>query len=83
MHHGAMDMGQGMMSQADLDSLKGESGSAFDREFLSMMVQHHQGAIRMAETELSSGKNAAALALARSIQVTQQAEVASMKGLLR
>jgi uncharacterized protein (DUF305 family) len=83
MDHGSMDMGQGMMSQADMDKLKAKSGTAFDHDFLSMMMQHHDGAIAMARTELADGRNANALALAASIQVTQQAEISQMQALLQ
>lgn len=33
---------------ADMDSLAGLSGKAFDRAYLSMMIAHHQGAVNMA-----------------------------------
>ncbi|MEP6666807.1 MAG: DUF305 domain-containing protein [Nocardioidaceae bacterium] len=39
----------GMMSQADMDKLSQPSGRAFDTMWLTMMVEHHQGAIEMAK----------------------------------
>lgn len=72
----------GMMSASDMDALAGMSGAEFDKTFLTMMTEHHTGAIAMAKDELRTGQNADALALATSIQITQQAEVAEMKALL-
>lgn len=73
----------GMMSKEDMTALEAMSGAEFDETFLSMMTEHHTGAISMAKEELSKGTNADALALATAIQVTQQAEVAQMKALLK
>ncbi len=46
------------------------------------MIQHHQGAIEMAQTELGSGQNADALALAQTISETQTTEIAPMQDIL-
>lgn len=73
----------GMMSKEDMTALEGKSGAEFDKSFLAMMTEHHSGAISMAKDELAKGKNADALALAASIQVSQQAEIAQMKALLQ
>lgn len=35
----------GMMSDTDMTKLPGMKGAEFDRMWLQMMVQHHQGAI--------------------------------------
>jgi uncharacterized protein (DUF305 family) len=50
--------------------------------FLEMMIVHHQGAVRMAETELADGANPDAKALAESIKTSQTAEIATMQQLL-
>ncbi|MBW4033422.1 MAG: DUF305 domain-containing protein [Acidobacteria bacterium] len=72
----------GLMSQADMDALKNASGPDSSKLFLQQMTQHHQGAIDMANEELSSGRDAAALTLAKKIVVAQTAEIVKMKGLL-
>jgi uncharacterized protein (DUF305 family) len=72
----------GMMSTQDMASLQAAKGSEFDTMWLQMMVQHHQGAIDMANTELSQGSNTDAKALAQKIIDGQQAEITEMKGLL-
>src|SRR5258707_5041116 len=50
-----------------------------DRDFVAMMVPHHQGAIDMAEAELSYGHNEPLRGLAQEIIVTQHQEIAVMR----
>ena len=50
-----------------------------DKDFVDMMVPHHQGAIDMAALELRYGHNAKLKALAQEIVVTQQQEIAAMR----
>ncbi len=78
------DMGSmgGMMSDADMTKLSKLTGAAFDREFLTMMTAHHNGAIEMARTQLAQGQYPPAKALARNIITSQTAEIAKMKTLL-
>lgn len=54
------------------------SGDA-DKDFVAMMVPHHQGAIDMAEAELRYGHNAQLHRLAQEIIVTQRDEIAAMR----
>ncbi|GAA0371319.1 DUF305 domain-containing protein [Actinoallomurus spadix] len=79
---GGMHMGEGMMSDQDMKKLDSLSGKAFDKAFLQMMIQHHQGAITMAKTEQAQGSNADAKALAGSIITSQSAEITTMRNLL-
>ena len=72
----------GMMSDADMKGLGAASGAAFDKMFLTMMIEHHKGAIDMAKTEQTDGKFAATKALAGSIVTAQQAEIDEMGRLL-
>ena len=72
----------GMMSDADMKGLGAASGAAFDKMFLTMMIEHHKGAIDMAKTEQTDGKFAATKALAGSIVTAQQAEIDEMGKLL-
>ena len=73
-HHAGMDMSKatgdsasgvmlsgtmpGMLTPAQLDTLKMAKGRAFDWYFLTFMIQHHRGAISMVD-ELMSAKGAA------------------------
>ncbi len=50
-----------------------------DRDFVAMMVPHHQGAIDMAQLVLRHGKNEQIRRLAQEIIVTQQQEIAAMQ----
>lgn len=78
-----MDHGMpGMMSDADMEELAAASGREFDRQFLTMMIAHHEGAVTMARDELARGVNAEAKALAQQIVTTQQAEIDTMEKIL-
>jgi uncharacterized protein (DUF305 family) len=50
-----------------------------DRDFVGMMLPHHQGAVDMAKFELAHGKDPAMLKLARAIVASQNKEIAEMK----
>jgi uncharacterized protein (DUF305 family) len=50
-----------------------------DRDFVAMMVPHHQGAIDMAVAVLRYGHNEQIRRLAQEIIVTQQQEIAAMR----
>jgi hypothetical protein len=50
-----------------------------DRDFVAMMVPHHQGAIDMAVAVLRHGSNEKIRRLAQEIIVTQQEEIAAMR----
>ncbi|HWD79451.1 MAG TPA: DUF305 domain-containing protein [Kribbella sp.] len=75
-------MMSGMMSPQEMDDLSKASGSMYDRMWVTMMIKHHQGAVAMAKTEQSTGKDAAAIALAKKIQAAQTTEIATMQRLL-
>jgi len=50
-----------------------------DRDFVAMMIPHHQGAIDMAVALLRYGHNEQLRRLAQEIIVTQQQEIAAMR----
>lgn len=72
----------GVMTQQQMDALRAATGADFDRMWLEMMIEHHQGAIDMADTEIADGTNADTEKLAQSIRTTQQAEIEQMRGML-
>ncbi|MFY1574325.1 DUF305 domain-containing protein [Verrucosispora sp. WMMD703] len=83
--HGMPEMDHempGMMSEADMTRLAAASGTEFDRQFLTMMIAHHEGAVTMAEEESAQGANPDARALAQRIATTQQAEIDTMRKIL-
>ncbi|KQS64368.1 hypothetical protein ASG41_16670 [Modestobacter sp. Leaf380] len=73
----------GMMSSEDMASLESLSGVEFDRMWLEMMLEHHTGAVGMAETEIADGEDPAAIAMAEDIQASQSAEITEMEQLLQ
>jgi uncharacterized protein (DUF305 family) len=73
----------GMMSSDDMAALEKGSGEDFDRMFLTMMIEHHEGAIETAKTEEEDGAFADAIELARRIQKDQAAEIRTMEALLQ
>lgn len=50
-----------------------------DRDFVAMMVPHHQGAIDMAQLVLRYGRNRRIRRIAQEIIVTQQQEIVAMR----
>jgi uncharacterized protein (DUF305 family) len=86
MDHDMSGMGgmmmDGMMSQADMDRLETSTGTEFDRLWLELMIQHHEGAVKMSKSEVAGGKNSDAIALAQAIISSQQAEITTMESLL-
>ncbi len=79
-----MDHGMpGMMSGEDMKKLEGLKGAAFDKAFLTMMIQHHEGAITMAKEEQGAGVHEPAKQMADSIITSQSAEISTMKKLLQ
>jgi len=50
-----------------------------DVDFVNMMIIHHQGAIDMATSEISAGKNDSIKSLARNIVKDQENEIATMR----
>ena len=72
----------GMMSDADMGKLEKASGADFDTMFLTMMVEHHEGAIDMAKTEKADGSYAPATELAADVITAQSAEIEQMDKML-
>ena len=86
MDMGDMDMGDmemgGMMSEEDMAALEAASGDEFARMFLEMMIEHHRGAVDMAETEIAEGEYPDAVTLAEEIVESQTAEIEEMESIL-
>jgi uncharacterized protein (DUF305 family) len=60
------------------DMMAPPSGDA-DRDFVAMMIPHHQGAIDMAMAELKYGHNEQLRRIAQEIIVDQQQEIVAMR----
>ncbi|AXE24060.1 DUF305 domain-containing protein [Streptomyces globosus] len=72
----------GMMDAQGMSRLGGARGNAFDTMFLTMMIEHHEDAIDMAETEKQQGAYGPAKDLADAIITSQTAEIAQMRQML-
>lgn len=72
----------GMMDGSDMDKLEKASGADFDTMFLTMMIEHHEGAVDMATTEKDKGAHGPATSMADGIVTAQTAEIAEMNKLL-
>ena len=72
-------MGDGMMSDTDMQALEDATGDEASRLFLEQMIEHHEGAIDMAQTEVDNGENPDVISLAESIIQSQTAEIATMQ----
>ncbi|GAB5898991.1 DUF305 domain-containing protein [Mycolicibacterium mageritense] len=77
--HDMGSMGEGMMSEQDMTALRDAQGVAASKLFLTQMIEHHKGAITMAQNEIDGGQFPAAVALAHSIVTAQQEEITTMQ----
>ncbi|MFD4720898.1 DUF305 domain-containing protein [Streptomyces sp. NPDC058423] len=76
--HGA----EGMMSAGQMARLEKSSGKAFDTAFMELMIEHHEGAVAMAEAERAGGVHPPAKRMADDIISAQRGEIALMRKLL-
>ncbi|EGD42859.1 DUF305 domain-containing protein [Nocardioides sp. NPDC057772] len=85
MDHGDMSSEEmtGMMSEEDMTALENASGAEFDQMFLTMMIEHHEGAVEMAQTEQADGEFPDATAMAEDIATAQTEEIQTMQALLK
>jgi uncharacterized protein (DUF305 family) len=75
-------MADGMMGDDELKKLDTAQGSEAAKLFLTGMIAHHQGAVAMATTEISQGRNPDAIQLSKAIVTSQTAEIKEMQDLL-
>ena len=78
--HGGHGM-SGMLTEEQLADLEAASGPAFDRLFAEFMIEHHEGAIDMAEDVVDS-RDPRVATLAQAILTTQAEEIAQMEAFL-
>ena len=73
----------GMMSADDMTALGDASHAEFQTMWLEMMIEHHEGAVEMAQAETEDGQYKPAIDLAENIASSQTAEIETMNSLLR
>ena len=62
-----------------MDGMEAKPSGDVDKDFVNMMIPHHQGAIDMAMAELRYGHNERLRRIAQEIIVEQQQEIAAMR----
>lgn len=68
------------MSMAQMtESLRDKRGDEFDRAFIAAMIEHHEGAVSMAELSADNAKHDEIKRLSQDIISTQKTEVSEMK----
>lgn len=72
----------GMLTEAQMDELERTRGAAFDQLFLQAMIQHHEGAIDMADDVAVDGIDIMVSEVAADVALTQTAEVGRMQEML-
>jgi uncharacterized protein (DUF305 family) len=87
-HHGHADHVHmpGMLSDEQLAQLAGARDSEFDRLFLELMIQHHEGALVMVEQLFASetgGQEVEIFNFASHVDSDQRMEIERMRALLR
>lgn len=81
-HHHMMP---GMLTDAQMQQLGKARGKEFDRLFLELMIQHHEGAVDMVQKlfgTTGAGQNHTVFKLASDVNVDQTTEIARMEQML-
>jgi len=74
---------EGMLSIDELGALGQLTGEEFDQAWVSAMIAHHKGAIKMADTVKAEGKSAPVQELADAIIQAQKSEIDTLELLLK
>jgi uncharacterized protein (DUF305 family) len=75
----------GMLTEAQMAELERSTGTDFDRSFLTFMIQHHEGAVRMVDRLLASpgaAQDEMVFKFASDIYADQTAEIERMQQIL-
>ena len=72
----------GMLSDSEISTLKGSTGKAFDKLFLTGMIAHHEGAIHMVMM-IENSPNKDVNKLGQDIVKSQTSEIDLMKKILK
>jgi len=75
----------GMLDAAQIAQLSAARGTAFDRLFLELMIQHHEGALKMVEDLFATpraGQDVDVSVFANDVVSVQTAEIGAMRQML-
>lgn len=81
MSHGSHGM-TGMLTDEQLAQLEAAQGEEFDRLFTEFMIEHHEGAVAMAQDVMAGGQEQEVLDLASQIIEVQEREIAALKAMM-
>lgn len=73
------NMQDGMTMDGMTEALKGKTGDEFDKEFITQMIDHHEGAVEMAELAKKNAQHQEIKSMAEDIIEAQTAEIKQMK----
>jgi uncharacterized protein (DUF305 family) len=68
----------GLLSNAQIEQLRGANSKDFDQLFVELMTEHHAGAVKMADEEVRNGSDLRLRVMAQAIRHEQQGEIALM-----
>lgn len=80
--HVAGDPMPGLATAPQIAALTAASGAEAERQFLAIMIAHHQGAIEMAEVVLDRSTNETVRIFATAVVLSQKSEIDLMTGML-
>jgi uncharacterized protein (DUF305 family) len=63
----------------DLGKLRAAKGAAFDRAFITLLIAHQEGAVRLARAETAGGRNINAVAFAKQVDASRTGEIAQLR----
>lgn len=75
----------GMLTEDQLAQLSAAKGTEFDKKFLTFMIQHHEGALKMVDDLFGTrgaGQDVDVSVFANDVQVVQTAEIGIMHQML-
>ena len=75
----------GMLTEAQLKELDAAKGTGFDRAFLTLMIQHHEGALQMVKDLFATpraGQEVDVNVFANDVVTVQTAEIGAMRQML-
>jgi uncharacterized protein (DUF305 family) len=72
----------GMATPAQLDELRAAEGLAAERLFLTLMIEHHEGGVAMADAAIAQARTTEVQRLATAISSAQSSEIALLQRML-
>lgn len=75
----------GMLTASQLEQLEAAKGTEFDRQFLTLMIQHHNGALKMVSDLFATplaAQDVDVSVFANDVQTVQTAEIGVMQQML-